>query len=189
MRSAVLALALLVPASPAYAEGWAVFNLQQAMEKTKHFKEAQAALEKELKSSTSALEKKQAGLDKRRESLEAKRSMAAGKALAEEEQALVKDEQALAQAARQARRELGAFEQKLKGQIFQRMDLAVQQIAAQGDYDFIVEASKSLYHKPAIDITKKVLKVYRAKFGDKPLDMSKAQLSQRGPGPRGGPGK
>lgn len=189
MRSAVLALALLVPASPAYAAAWAVFDSQKAMEATKHFQAAKVALEKELGVRTSTLEKEEKALKKRRKELEAKKSMAASKALAAEEQELSKNERAFAQKAMQARRELSAYEQKLKGQLFQRMEVAVQEVAASGDFDFVVEASKALYHSPKLDITKKVLGVYKSRFGDKPLDMSKAQLSQRIPGAGAQPGQ
>lgn len=178
-----VALWTLVPApASAASKTWAVFDSQRAMEATKHFKSAKSALQKELKSRQTKLEARQSKLKERRDALEAKKAVSASDGLVDEERKLVEAEQKLTQAAMRSRQELGLYERKLKEQIFARMEVAVQEVATKFDHEFVIEKGKVLYNKTALDITKKVIKVYKTRFGDKPLDLSMVDMSKaRGP--------
>lgn len=185
---ASVALLAAAPSAEAASKTFAVFNSQKAMESTKHFKSAKKALQKQLKTRQTALEARQSKLKERRDALEAKKAVSTSDGLLEEERKLVADEQRLSQAAMRSRQELGLFERKLKEQLFARLEVAVQEVATKNEHEFVIDAGKVIYNKPALDITRKVIKAYKARFGDKPLDLSAVDLPQQRPGPRP-PGK
>ncbi len=181
LASLLLALLAPVAAVAAPSKTWAIFDSQRAMEATSHFKDAKAALEKELEKRQEVLEKRKKGLEEQREALEAQKAVAVGTALVEQEAKLAQEEQELAQSIMMAQRELALFEQKLKEQLFMRLEAAVHQIAESGSHTFVVDAGKVLYHVPKLDITDAVIEVYNQRFSDKPLDLSAVKLGQ-GPG-------
>ena len=174
-------LCLLLGASSAYAADttWAVFDSKRAMETTKHFKDAKTALEKELKERQTKLESRKKALEERREALDAKKAVASSQALDKQEAKLSQEEQELSQLFMRARQELGLYEQKLKEQLFRRLEAAVKQVAQKGNHTFVIDAGKVLFHRPALDITDAVVQVYVERFGDQPLDLSSVKLSQR----------
>lgn len=180
VMSLMTGLALAVPGAASAKESeWAVFDSQRAMEATTHFKEAKAALEKELKERETELEAKKKELKERRDAIEAKKAVASSDSLLEQEGALVQEEQQLAQMFFQAQRELSLFEQKLKEQLFLRLEVAIKEVAERGDNTFVVDKSKVLYHRPKLEITDEVIKAYVRRFGDKPLDLTAVKLSRR----------
>lgn len=167
---------------------WAVFDSKRAMEMTRHFAQAKKALEGQLNKSKTKLEKEKTKLEARRNELQAKKAVASSAALVEEEGKLVQDEQQLGQALMRSQRELALFEQKIKEQLFGRLEVAVQEVADAGGHTFVIDAGRVLYYVDGIDITKKVVKSYEKRFGDKPLDLEAVKLSQgQGGGGRPGP--
>lgn len=179
-----LALAALVaaPLTASAEDGdWAVFDSQKAMESTSHFQAAKSALEKEVKARESKFEAQQAELKKEVEALEAQKAVASKSALAEKEQALVEKEQALRQLFYRSQQELSMFDQKLKQQLFMRLEAAVKKVATDGNHAFVIDKAKVLFHRKRIDITDEVIAVYEKQFGDKPLDLEMVQLGRGGP--------
>lgn len=184
-----IAIALLAAPTAAHAakSGWAVFDAEKAMSGTKAFKQAKAELEKRAEARKVKLEAAQKKIEAQREELQAKRAVAAGNAFADEERALLEEQQKLGQQVVAARRELAAIENVLKKQLFMRFEVALQEVAAKGDYDYVFHSAKVLYSIPKLDITDDVVKAYNKRFNDEPLDMSvlerAARASAAGPGP------
>ncbi|MBX2812102.1 MAG: OmpH family outer membrane protein [Myxococcales bacterium] len=177
-----LALTSAVAEAASTSTTWAVFDSRRAMEATTHFTAAKNAMEKELKERQQKLDDEKAALTTRREELEAKKAVVANSAsMRGQEQALLKDEQQLAQQFMLARRELVLFEQKLREQLFARLEVAVRVVAVAQDNTFVVDAGRVLFHKKTIDITDEVVKVYNERFGDKPLDLKTIEVSQVAP--------
>lgn len=185
MRTLILTLSLtlgLPTLAQAAETTWAVFDSQRAMEATKHFKDAKAALEKEVTARKSEIEAEQMELKADLMRLEAQKAVSPEGSQAEREAQLRQRGLKLQQKAIQNQRELQAYDQKLKGQLFRRLEVAVKIVANEGDYTFVVEASKVLYRRPKIDITDRVVEVYRERFGKKPLDLDMVSLAQPGQG-------
>ena len=184
MRYALPALAfcaaIIMASTQAWAATptWAVFDSRRAMEMTTHYKDAKAALEKELAAKQEVLEGRKKDLEGRREALDAKKAVSSSKDLVKEEGQLAREEQKLAQEFVQARRELALFEKKLRDQLFARLEMAIRVVASEKDNVFVIDASRVLYHVSDVDITKDVVAVYDKRFGEQPLDLSKVELSQ-----------
>lgn len=168
----------VAPAAAQAQKTWAVFDSRRAIESTTHFKDAKAAMEKALKGRQDGLEVKKKQLEGRREEIEAKKAVSSSATLKDQERQLLQEQQTLAQEFMKARQELGLYEQKLKEQLFARLELAVREVAILKENTFVVDAGRVLYYKPAIDITEDVVAAYNRRFGDKPLDLSKVELSQ-----------
>lgn len=158
---------------------WAIFDSQRAMESTKHFKEAKAAFDKEFESRKKRFEAAQEELKTKLESLQAKKAVAATGVFDEEEKALQQQGMELQQLYMKSQRELQLFDEKLKAQLFRRLEVVVKQYADTSEVTFVIDASKVLFRKKELDVTDRVLKLYEKAFGDKPIDVEMVKATDR----------
>lgn len=182
MRSFLLsALALPVAALPSVATAAikvAVVDVQAVMNSTNHWKKAVEKLESDRKAKQAVLESKQRELRERKEKLDAKKAVSAADATIKEEEALFQDAQQLTQQFMQQQKELSAWEQRITSEMLQRVELVVREVSLRGDYEFVFEQGSAdqpnvLYADDSVDITKQVIALYKKRYKDKPLKISK----------------
>ena len=82
--------------------------------------------------------------------------------LRQQQEALEREMVELSGLATKLQRELSEEERKLVGEIYQKMDVVIRQIAEQGDYDYVLDASAVLFAPPAQDITNELIRRYNA---------------------------
>lgn len=181
MRHAAYSLALAVAllAGPAVADAkpgvkLAVVHVREAMESTKHWKDAYSKLESERAKRQTVIEAKKEELRKKKEAFEAKKAVSDPSKIAGEEEALYREAAMFMQQFQMSQQELSYLEQQLADQMLRRLERVVQQLSMTEGYDYVFEAGMDgepnvLWSKKGVDITKKVTKAYLIAFKDKPL--------------------
>jgi Skp family chaperone for outer membrane proteins len=176
----MLALAFCLAAVPEASSvpKSAVVDVQKVMNATDHWKKAVEELEKDRKAKQAVLESKQRELRERKDKLDAKKAVSDPKATVDEEESLFRDAQELTQAFLIQQQELTAWEKKITEQMLERVELVVREVALTGDFDFIFEIGPEqqpnvLYADTKIDVTDKVIDIYKKRYKDKALDLAK----------------
>jgi len=137
----------------------AVINVQRAVLETAEIKKAQAELEAKFKPRTDELEAAQKELLEIRRQLESGQNLSAtqasdlqgrGQLLERRAQRMQEDLQA----------DVGRDRDAVLGRVGQRMQDVVNKLAAEKDLDVVVDASNTLYFKPALDLTDEAIAAY-----------------------------
>ncbi len=152
----------------------AVVDVHKTMNATKHWKQTVKRLEKERKEKQAVLEAKQAELRSRKEKLDAKKAVSDPKATLPEQEELFRDAQLLTQAFLKTQNELAATEKRYTDMMLSRIERVVSELSLEADYTFVFEmgtedAPNVLHSSKSVDITDKVIRLYKKRYKDKPL--------------------
>lgn len=158
----------------AFAEGFAVVNMKTVMEASPEWQAARKKLETELKKEQTQLELKQSQLKERKQKLDAQKSLTDPKAFSVKQQELLADAQKLTQEFMQIQQRLAVSEKRATEEMLQRIESLVGELAGEGEVEFIFETGtledpNVLYHDPKIDMTQKVIGLYKKHFSGKSL--------------------
>ena len=170
----LLTMVMAVPATVYAADPVAVVNVKEAMKATKHWKQALSALEKEKKTMEGSLEKERQALKEKFEGLKVQKDVLAPANYQVKVKELERDQQKLASQFMQSQQKLAMMEKGYAGQLIQRIELVVRNIAQKKRFLMIVDKGEQgspnvLYMKKGTNITKEVIAGYESVFGDKPL--------------------
>lgn len=175
LTSVLAALAVTLPAA-AFAAGpkLGVVDVAKAMEAIPTWTKAVGDLKSDFEKKKAELEKRQAELQKKRDQLDAKRMVSDPKALAAEEEKFLASANDFRLEFTKAQQEISKREMELKEVMLRRIEIAVNQVATDGEYDYIFElgaenAKNVLYASKGIDVTDKVIAAYKKGFGEQPL--------------------
>ncbi len=177
LRLSTLVVCLALSA-PAYAAGpkLGVVDVARVMNAVPEWTNVVAGLKKDWEKKQAKLEADQNDLRKKKEALDHKRLIADPKAIAEEEQALMKQAQGLADGYVKDQKMIAQHEVMLKEQMLRRIEPLVNQIAAETDLAYVFEvgpdqAPNVLYSAKKIDITNKVVALYKKHFTGKAFEL------------------
>jgi len=176
MRALLLAVAMALFPSSAWALSVGVVKMEAAMASTKHYQQVKARLETEQSKRQAVLDQKQAELEERRKAIEAKQAVSTPESLRPEQKKLMADAQALGQRLQMLQQELAQLEQKYTQQLLVRFQAVVRQIAEKKDLDYVFAGGTDvdpnvLFATPRLDVTDEVVELYREQYGDEPLEL------------------
>lgn len=163
-----IALAILLPASAAFAEGpkIAYVNLQRALNEVNEGKTAKARLKKDFDKKQKKLNDKQGELQKLKEELEAGGMMLSEDAKRQKMMSFQKEMYDLQQDYMKMQQDLAQSEAKATKEIFDKMGKIIEEIAKERKYNLVLETTESaiLYADESMDFTSELIKRYNAKY-------------------------
>jgi outer membrane protein len=164
----LIALAILLPASSAFAQGpkIAYVNLQRALNEVDEGKTAKSRLKKDFEKKQKALNTKQEELQKLKEELESGGMMLSEEAKRQKVMSFQQKMYELQQEYMQMQGELAQSEAKETQKIFDKMGKIIEEIAKERKYDLVLESTESaiLYAGEGMDFTDELIKRYNAKY-------------------------
>jgi len=176
LSATLIALGGLAPA-PALAQKVAVVDVQKVMEGIPAWGKAVETLRRDFEKKKSELEARQIELKKTKDQIDAKRTVSDPKTIKAEEEKFMITAQAFQAEFMKAQQDISEREAGLKETVLARIERVVQDLAQNGDYDFVFETGAAtqpnvLFAKKQIVITDQVVDLYKKAFGDQAITVA-----------------
>jgi outer membrane protein len=167
MRRFLLALAVVVAARGAFAEGMKIgyVDVQRAVQEVEEGKAARNRLQNELKQKRADLDKKRADLEKMKADYEKQAPVLSDDAKRQKQEQLQKAFVEAQTAAGQMQEELSGKEQEAMQSISKRLLQVVAEVSDKESFTFVLDKAALLYAPAASDVTNEVVRRYNERFG------------------------
>lgn len=169
-----MAAGLLSPSARAVQVG--VVDVQKALESLEHYRDAKARVEKAKTEMEREIKAEQAALEEKDKKLAAKEGISEKGAMVKEREAFMQEVQSFQQKVQVSEQKLQSLRARVTTQLLQRIQACTQLIAQNQNLDFVFRAGNEaqpnvLYHVAPLDLTDRVVKVYRERFAETPLEL------------------
>ncbi len=161
----LLISALLLSATPAFAQQICVVDLQQAVAETNEGKAAQKKLDSMFASRRQSLERMEADLKKAYQDYEARRDVLSDTARQQEERKLLTQQQQLNQTAASAEGEMQKTYMSLLGDLDKKLRSIADETGKSAGCSVVLDRAAVIYTAPGIkDVTSTLVAKYNAKY-------------------------
>lgn len=173
IAAALTALGLWLP-QDAHAQKIGVIDVQLMMSKVPAYTTAVDALRKDFEKKRAELQAKEAELAKVKQQLDAKITLTDPKTLEPELMAFQKQVMDFQRDLQQSQATISQREAELNKAMLGRVSDVTQRLGDSGDYAYVLEIGDELqpnvlFAGKGVDVTDKVLKLYKDTYGDKPI--------------------
>ena len=163
VRTAALAAALLLPLS-ARADKIGYFDAKRVVAEVEDAKAAKNRLEADVKNKQSQLDKQKTAIEKMEKELEAKKAVLSQSALQQAYADYQQKVQTVQRLYMELQQDLAQKEQQAMGELLQRLEPVVKQLAEAEGYSYVFERSAIFYGPAANDLTAQVIRKYNERY-------------------------
>jgi outer membrane protein len=164
-RILALALPLTLLATAARAEKLGYVDLGRVVREVEEGKAATARLKAEAEAKRADLQKREAELKTMSEEYQKQQAVLSEDAKNAKQEEMKKKYMELQQLDRQAQAEVGQSQERLLGQIEQKLMPLIQEVAEKNGISFVLRKEVLAHAPPSADITNEVVREYNKRFG------------------------
>jgi outer membrane protein len=179
-RFAIACLLATAASAAARAEKLAYVDVQRAIQETEEGKAARGRLKAEFDQRKSQIDKKSADLEKMQQEYEKQAPVLSDEAKRKKQEEFQKALIDARQSAGALQEDMNRQEQQAMGNILQRLQQVVAEIAERESITFVMDKSTLLFAPAAGDITNEVVRRYNDRFGagEKPAGKAPPKTAQ-----------